>query len=50
MICLVTVELFSEASNKKSGEVIQQLINDAKKWAGNYPLQDDITFVVVKIK
>ncbi len=44
------VELFSEAANRKSGEVIQQLINDAKKWAGNYPLQDDITFVVVKIK
>ena len=44
------VELFSEAANKKSGEVIQQLIIDAKNWAGNYPLQDDITFVVVKIK
>ncbi len=43
-------EIFSEAANNKSGEVMQQLINAAKNWAGNYPLQDDITFVVVKIK
>lgn len=44
------VEIFNEAANKKSGEVIQQLINGVKSWAGNYPLKDDITFVVVKIK
>jgi serine phosphatase RsbU (regulator of sigma subunit) len=44
------VEIFNEAANSKSGEVIQQLINEAKNWAGNYPLQDDITFVVVRIK
>jgi len=44
------VEIFNEAANNKSGEVIQQLINDARNWAGSYPLQDDITFVVVKIK
>ncbi|MFC2094412.1 PP2C family protein-serine/threonine phosphatase, partial [Bacteroidota bacterium] len=44
------VEIFREAANKKSGEVIQHLINGAKSWAGDYPLQDDITFVVVKIK
>ncbi|MCH7774563.1 MAG: serine/threonine-protein phosphatase [Bacteroidetes bacterium] len=44
------VEIFNEAANKKSGDVIQQLINEAKSWAGNYPLKDDITFVVVKIK
>ncbi len=44
------VEIFNEAANKKSGDVIQQLIIEAKSWAGNYPLKDDITFVVVKIK
>ena len=44
------VEIFYEAANKNSGEVIQRLINGAKSWAGNHPLQDDITFVVVKIK
>ena len=44
------VEIFNKAANTKSGEVIQQLIIEAKNWAGNYPLQDDITFVVVKIK
>jgi len=44
------VEIFYEAANKNSEEVIHQLINGAKSWAGNYPLQDDITFVVVKIK
>ena len=44
------VEIFNEIANSKSGQVIQQLINEAKNWAGNYPLQDDITFVVVRIK
>ena len=44
------VEIFCEAASKKSGEVIEQLINRAKNWAGNYHLKDDITFVVVKIK
>jgi serine phosphatase RsbU (regulator of sigma subunit) len=44
------VELFCEAASKKSGEVIEQLIYRAKNWAGNCPLKDDITFVVVKIK
>ena len=28
------VEIFNEAANKKSGDVIQQLINEAKSWAG----------------
>jgi len=45
-----SVELFCAAANKKSEDVIQQLINEAKSWAGNYPLKDDVTFVVVKIK
>jgi serine phosphatase RsbU (regulator of sigma subunit) len=44
------VEIFNEVANSDAGEVIHQLINEAKNWAGNYPLQDDITFVVVKIK
>jgi serine phosphatase RsbU (regulator of sigma subunit) len=44
------VEIFYEAASKKSGEVIEQLIYRAKNWAGNCPLKDDITFVVVKIK
>jgi serine phosphatase RsbU (regulator of sigma subunit) len=44
------VEIFCEAAGKKSGEVIEQLLYRAKNWAGNCPLQDDITFVVVKIK
>jgi serine phosphatase RsbU (regulator of sigma subunit) len=44
------VEIFNEAANSESGEVIQKLINEVNNWAGNYPLQDDITFVVVKIK
>ena len=44
------IEIFCEAASKKSGEVIEQLINRANNWAGNCPLHDDITFVVVKIK
>jgi sigma-B regulation protein RsbU (phosphoserine phosphatase) len=44
------VEIFCEAAGKKSSGVIEQLIYRAKNWAGNCPLHDDITFVVVKIK
>ena len=44
------VEIFCETASNKSGEVIEQLIYGAKNWAGNCPLQDDITFVVVNIK
>jgi serine phosphatase RsbU (regulator of sigma subunit) len=44
------VELFCEAAGKRPGEVIEQLLYRAKNWAGNCPLQDDITFIVVNIK
>jgi len=44
------VDIFHNAASDGSGDVVQHLVDVAKGWAGRYPIQDDITFVVVKIK
>lgn len=41
---------FRESANKSSREIIQELVLAGENWCDCQPNQDDITFVVVKVK
>ena len=43
-------DLFAEAGQKSSEDVIECLLNAGKKWASGRPQEDDVTFVVIKVK
>lgn len=43
-------EIFHEAATKNSEEIISHLKNSVRNWAGNKAPDDDITFVVIKVK
>lgn len=44
------VDTFINAGNKSANEIIDVLINEISYWAGNKELEDDVTFVVIKLK
>lgn len=44
------IEIFKKSASKSSKEIIDELVSASKKWANGYPQQDDITFVVIKIR
>lgn len=39
-----------KAADKQPEEIIEYLNNESIKWIGNRDLQDDVTFVVIKVK
>jgi serine phosphatase RsbU (regulator of sigma subunit) len=43
-------ELFEVAAAKTPEEIISALADAAEEWGGTRPLEDDITFVVLKMK
>ncbi len=43
-------EVFANSGNKSSEEIIAILSNEIKAWCGNNEPNDDITFVVIKVK
>ena len=45
-----TQALFSEAVDKKPKELCEYLASGGEKWASGNPQDDDITFLVVKVK
>ena len=44
------IKLFEEAANKSPEEIISYLVNAGNKWANGRIQDDDITFVVLKVK
>lgn len=45
-----TAQLFQQYATQNTDEIIASLINEADKWRGKRPQEDDITFIVMKIK
>jgi serine phosphatase RsbU (regulator of sigma subunit) len=43
-------QLFGELAERSSQEIIDRLAEEAEKWRGEAPQNDDITFVVVKVR
>lgn len=44
------VDTFLQAGCRSADEIINVLINEISNWAGNKEHEDDITFVVIKLK
>jgi serine phosphatase RsbU (regulator of sigma subunit) len=44
------IKAFEKAAPESPQEIISQLISTADKWAGNYPLEDDMTLMVIKFR
>jgi serine phosphatase RsbU (regulator of sigma subunit) len=44
------VEIFSEASGEDPGYIIHKLVDAGENWMNGTPQEDDITFVVMKIR
>ena len=42
--------IFKQVANKPANIVIEKLLNSAEEWANGHPQEDDITFVVIKVK
>ena len=42
------ISTFASVAHRSPGEIIQHLIEEGKRWRGERPQHDDITFVVVK--
>lgn len=42
-------DIFQEVSEKSSDDIVQQLTRSGKEWSNRMPLEDDVTFVVVKM-
>jgi serine phosphatase RsbU (regulator of sigma subunit) len=42
--------IFNKVASERSEIVIEKLLNAAKQWANGHPLEDDITFIVIKVK
>jgi len=45
-----TNEIFKDVADKTPDEIITHLVSMADKWANGEPQNDDITFVVIKVK
>ena len=45
-----TKQLFQEITHESPGQVIDHLVDEGKKWANGRPQEDDVTFVVMKVK
>lgn len=45
-----TIEIFKQAAHNSPEDVISQLVEAGEKWRGARPQEDDITFVVFKVK
>ena len=45
-----TRQLFQEIAHELPGQVIDHLVDEGKKWANGRAQEDDVTFVVMKIK
>ena len=43
-------DLFAEIASKSSQEIIDELVKSGDAWRGEVPNDDDITFLVVKVK
>jgi serine phosphatase RsbU (regulator of sigma subunit) len=43
-------EVFRNVAEKKSEEIITFLVNESSAWLENQDLEDDVTFVVIKVK
>ena len=44
------VELFNEIGDKSSDQIIEKLKEESSAWINDQEPDDDITFVVVKVK
>ncbi|MGE5353393.1 MAG: SpoIIE family protein phosphatase [Acidobacteriota bacterium] len=44
------VEAFKEAAGRSAGEIIEHICQSARAWAGQAPLEDDMTIMVIKVK
>ena len=42
--------LFAEAARESPEQIIARLLEEEKSWANGRPQDDDVTFVVLKIK
>ena len=43
-------QAFCEVVNETPTEIVNHLNNVVDKWRSNFPLQDDLTFLVFKVK
>ena len=43
-------KLFKDSSDKSPEKIISTFNEEGIKWTGNKELEDDITFVVIKVK
>ena len=43
-------EIFKKVADEPVKIVIEKLLDSAKEWANGHPQEDDITFVVLKVK
>ena len=43
-------EIFKNVAANPAQIVIEKLLDSAKEWANGHPQEDDITFVVLKVK
>jgi serine phosphatase RsbU (regulator of sigma subunit) len=41
---------FFKCANQNPDKIVEHLVDKGKKWSNGHPIEDDITFVVVKIK
>ena len=46
----LVISKFKESVNKSANDIVNELINFGNEWRQEYPQQDDITLVVIKIK
>jgi serine phosphatase RsbU (regulator of sigma subunit) len=44
------IEAFQKVAHKSPQEIIDHLTSIGEKWAGNHPLEDDMTLMVIKFK
>lgn len=44
------IDIFLEIGSKNTDEIIKKLKNEVSNWVGNNEIEDDVTFVVIKIK
>jgi serine phosphatase RsbU (regulator of sigma subunit) len=44
------IKAFEKSAHESPQEIINQLTSVAEKWAGNHPLEDDMTLMVIKFR
>ena len=45
-----TKRILKDVANGSAKEIIERFVNEGDQWGGDIPPNDDVTFVVIKIK